>query len=66
MPPNASLRTQTDGELVLSEFTGKDVPVPAYAILSHTWATDNSEEISFQDVEAGTGKSRVTYACSGA
>jgi hypothetical protein len=55
------LEHKPDGELVLSEFTGKDVPVPAYAILSHTWATDNSEEVSFQDVEAGTGKSKAGY-----
>jgi hypothetical protein len=55
------LERKPDGELVLSEFTGKDVPVPAYAILSHTWATDNSEEVSFQDVEAGTGKSKTGY-----
>ena len=55
------LERKPDGELVLSEFTGKDVPVPAYAILSHTWATDNNEEVSFQDVEAGTGKSKAGY-----
>jgi hypothetical protein len=55
------LECKPDGKLVLSEFTGKDVSVPAYAILSHTWAIDNSEEVSFQDVEAGTGKSKAGY-----
>jgi len=45
-----------DGELVLREFADRDVP--AYAILSHTWLEYNHKEVSFQDVEAGTGKSK--------
>ena len=44
---------------VLREFTDKNVP--AYAILSHTWAIDNKEEASFQDVEAGVSKSKAGY-----
>jgi len=55
------MQRKPDGELVFSEFTGKDVPVPAYAILSHTWAIDNSEEVSFQDVKAGAAKSKPGY-----
>jgi Heterokaryon incompatibility protein (HET)/NB-ARC domain len=51
------LKREPNGELVLIDYTGKDVP--AYAILSHTWAEDNSEEVSFQDVEAGTFKSKA-------
>jgi hypothetical protein len=50
------LERKPDGDLVFREFTDKDVP--AYAILSHTWLTNNNEEVSFQDIEAGTGKSK--------
>ena len=53
------LRRIADGELVLTEYTGN--VVPAYAILSHTWAIDNSEEVSFQDLSAGTGKGKASY-----
>jgi hypothetical protein len=55
------LERKPDSELMLSEFISKDIPVPIYAILSHIWATDNSEKISFQDVEVGTGKSKAGY-----
>jgi hypothetical protein len=50
------LERKPDGKLVLTEYNAKDVPL--YAILSHTWAEDNSEEVSFQDVEAGIGESK--------
>ena len=53
------LERKANGELALSEHTGYDVP--AYAILSHTWATDNSKEVRLQDLEAGTGKSKAGY-----
>ena len=46
------LKRNADGKLVPTEYSGK--VVPAYAILSHTWHADNSEEVSFQDIEAGT------------
>lgn len=49
------LERKPDGELAFREFTDKDVP--AYAILSHTWLANN-EEVIFQDVEDGTGKSK--------
>jgi Heterokaryon incompatibility protein (HET) len=50
------LERQSDGHLVLRDFTGRDVP--AYAILSHTW---NKEEVTFQEVEAGTGKHKAGW-----
>lgn len=50
------LERQSDGHVVLCDFTGRDVP--DYAILSHTW---NKEEVTFQDVEAGTGKHKAGW-----
>jgi hypothetical protein len=35
--------------------------IPPYAILSHTWG-DDDEEMTFQDVKSGTGKSKAGYA----
>ena len=55
----ASWSAKPDGDLVFRESTDKDVP--AYAILSHTWLTNNNEEFSFQDIEAGTGKSKAGW-----
>jgi hypothetical protein len=46
------------GEPMLREFIGTDVP--AYAILAHTWGADG-EEVSFQDMETGKGKSKTGY-----
>jgi hypothetical protein len=46
------LERKPDGDLVFRKFTDKDVP--AYAIISYTWLINNNEEVSFQDVEAGT------------
>ena len=53
------LERKPNGDLVFREFTDRDVP--AYAILSHTWLANNNEEVSFQDVEAGTGKSKAGW-----
>ena len=53
------LSRDTNGELVLRGFDSNNLP--AYAILSHTWDTDNSNEVSFQDLEAGTAKSKAGY-----
>ncbi|KAL9619027.1 MAG: hypothetical protein Q9160_006348 [Pyrenula sp. 1 TL-2023] len=53
------LERQPDDNLILREFTDKDVP--AYAILSHTWLPNNNDEVSFQDVEAGSGKSKAGW-----
>jgi hypothetical protein len=51
------LERKPDGDLIFHEFIDKNIP--AYAILSHTWLANNHEEISFQDVEAGTGKGKT-------
>lgn len=37
-------------------FANEDAP--PYVFLSYTWLTDNSE-VSFQDIEAGTGNSKT-------
>jgi hypothetical protein len=50
------LERKPDGEITFRETTGGDVP--AYAILSHTWG---EEEVSFQDIEVGTGKSKAGW-----
>jgi Heterokaryon incompatibility protein (HET) len=52
------LERKPDGELVLTDYTGK-VP-PAYAILSHTWLNE-CQEVTLQDVEAGTGRSKAGW-----
>ncbi|OQU94929.1 Tetratricopeptide repeat-containing protein [Cladophialophora immunda] len=53
------LERRPDGNLVFRESTDNDLL--AYAILSHTWLINNNEEVSFQDVEAGTGKSKAGW-----
>ncbi|KAI9695107.1 MAG: hypothetical protein M1820_008911 [Bogoriella megaspora] len=63
------LERQPDGDLVLREFADNDVAT--YAILSHTWLADNNDEVSFQDVEGGSGKSKagwekITFCASAA
>jgi len=52
------LEYDVDGELALSEFTGKDIP--AYAILSHTWGAV-TEEFTFKDLTNGAGKSKLGH-----
>jgi hypothetical protein len=47
------------GKLVLQTFDSD--ALPAYAILSHTWNVDNSQEVSFQDLEAGTAEGKAGY-----
>jgi hypothetical protein len=46
------------GELSLT----KDLVLntPPYAILSHTWG-DDDDEVTFDDLEKGLGKSKVGY-----
>jgi len=34
---------------------------PPYAILSHTWAADNSQEVTFAEVETEEGQKKVGY-----
>jgi hypothetical protein len=50
------MRLLRTDKLELVEFQGKDIP--PYAILSHTWAT---EEVSFQDIQQGTAQSQLGY-----
>ncbi|KAI1211910.1 HET-domain-containing protein [Annulohypoxylon truncatum] len=42
----------------LREFQGSAIPKRKYAILSHTWGED---EVSFQDLQAGTGRNKEGY-----
>ena len=53
------LERKSNGKVVLSEFSGENIP--AYAILSHTWALDNDEEVRYQEVEAGIGTNKPGY-----
>jgi hypothetical protein len=41
------LTRDSNGKLILREFDDHDIP--AYAILFHTWNTDNSQEVTFDD-----------------
>ena len=50
------LEYKSNSDFILHEFIGTKIPV--YAILSHTWG---SEEVSFQDVENGTGKDKAGW-----
>lgn len=55
------LKRAADGALTLTTFAGKDARLPPYAILSHTWASNGGEEVSFQDIEDGTGSHKAGY-----
>jgi ankyrin repeat protein len=50
------LKREPSGEIVLTQHNDKNIPL--YAILSHTWG---EEEVIFQDVEVGTGKSKAGW-----
>ncbi|GAP93384.2 putative nb-arc and ankyrin domain protein [Rosellinia necatrix] len=50
------LRSELDGKLTLTEDLTND-KLPAYAILSHTWAQDK-EELTFRDVVEGKGEKK--------
>ncbi|USP76289.1 hypothetical protein yc1106_03563 [Curvularia clavata] len=52
------LQIQSGGKFSLVERVGNDIP--QYAILSHTWGP-SSEEVSFQDLQNGTGESKKGY-----
>ncbi|KAI9654946.1 MAG: hypothetical protein M1821_005699 [Bathelium mastoideum] len=56
MAPIRLLQRRADGAIVSREPTSGYVP--AYAVLSHTW---EKEEVSFQDMEAGTAKSKAGW-----
>jgi Cdc6-like AAA superfamily ATPase len=48
------LHFNDDGKPSLVEFVGTNSP-PPYAILSHTWGSDD-QEVTYQDVRGGTGE----------
>lgn len=52
------LELQGDGEFRLTKNITHDIP--PYAILSHTWG-ETAEEVTFLDLENGTGKSKPGY-----
>ncbi|KAL9621897.1 MAG: hypothetical protein Q9160_003718 [Pyrenula sp. 1 TL-2023] len=47
------------GKSHLKSFKEKDIP--PYAILSHTWIEDDSEEVSFQDMKSGLIMEKLGY-----
>jgi len=52
------LRCKEDGEYSVTEFFGDDIP--RYAILSHTWGT-NDEEVTFKDLSEGKGRTKPGF-----
>lgn len=55
---NAGWFGATAYKFSLTEFA--DDNIPKYAILSHTWGADG-EEVTFEDMVKGTGKSKAGY-----
>lgn len=53
------LRQSESGELELAKHDLDKLP--PYAILSHTWGLE-TEEVTFQDIRAGTGKNKTGYS----
>ncbi|RYP76157.1 hypothetical protein DL771_001981 [Monosporascus sp. 5C6A] len=53
------LARDQDGELSLT----KDLfdEIPPYAILSHRWSENIAEEVTFQEIENGAGRSKSAY-----
>jgi hypothetical protein len=49
------LSVNEDGDFCLSAFAGDGIP--SYAILSHTWETDD-QEVTYQDLKNGKGKDK--------
>jgi hypothetical protein len=52
------LHVEPNGTFSLAEYFGDEVP--PYAILSHTWGSDN-EEVSFKDLTEGKGSNKKGY-----
>src|SRR4051812_29641219 len=52
------LQLRDNDNFSLVEYVSNNVP--RYAILSHTWGLDD-EEVTFQDLKDGTGKSKAGY-----
>src|SRR6201996_7030666 len=48
-----------DGALSMTEFTGNNIP--DYAILSHTWETPSSQEITFEELRNGVDTNKPGY-----
>ena len=47
------------GDLIVTKFPNNKVPT--YAILSHTWGRGEDDEVTFEDMAAGTGKQKPGY-----
>ncbi len=58
MPPRLLARGH-DGSLVFCGLVNEEAP--AYAMLSHARSSEYKEEVGFQDVEMGTGKSKAGW-----
>ncbi|KAI8953695.1 hypothetical protein F4801DRAFT_105696 [Xylaria longipes] len=54
------LRICDDGSLTLTKEIISDNDIPKYAILSHTWGSED-QEVSFADMVAGKGKDKKGY-----
>lgn len=54
------LRQTDDGEFSLTQDLAAEDAMPPYAILSHTWGTDD-EEVTFEDIAKSTGKTKPGY-----
>ncbi|KAH6867704.1 hypothetical protein B0T10DRAFT_596960 [Thelonectria olida] len=54
------LQCGDDAKLSLTENLFND-KIPPYAILSHTWMADHTEEVTFKDMEGGTSKGKAGY-----
>ena len=53
------VRREKDGQFILQEFIGEDIP--PYAILSHTWGA-TADEVTLKDLIKGTAKHKTGYA----
>src|ERR1700710_967389 len=53
------LRYDNDGNIILTKFDESDIP--EYAILSHTWAQDNSKEVTYAEVINETGQEKEGF-----
>jgi hypothetical protein len=55
------LKVNNTGEFSLTKDLLVSDDIPHYAILSHTWRADSTEEVSFKDMMDGTGKRKPGY-----
>jgi len=53
------LSSSDDSDFDFVEYQGDDIP--AYAILSHTWSTNSTDEVNYQDLKDGIGKEKPGY-----